>query len=97
MQQQHQMAIQFFLKEMNAEIKPQTDSSAGLEKRPLPSAPNQDLSEMQGAWTLGQIDSQCSIVHHVSASKGYAVWCSQTNILQHTAPAIALPSLVINP
>ena len=33
-----QMAIQFFLKEMNADIKPHTDSTAGLERRPWPSA-----------------------------------------------------------
>ena len=32
------MAFQFFLKEMKAEISPQVDSSAGCEKRPLPSA-----------------------------------------------------------
>ena len=36
--QEPQMEIQFFLKEMNADIRPHTDSTAGLERRPWPSA-----------------------------------------------------------
>ena len=55
MQQHHQMAIQFFLTEMKAEIKPQTDSRAGLEKRPLPSAHNQELSRMQGLYSMDSL------------------------------------------